>query len=392
MKIALIATEKLPVPAIRGGAIQIYLEAIALLLAKTHQVTVFSITDPSLSERENINGVTYIRFPEDFYLSQLCEELKIGDFDVVHLCNRPKWIKTLKISSPSSKLILSVHNEMFAPSKISNEEGIECINSVEKIITVSDFIGKTITSRFPDAKAKTKTVYSGVDIQRYLPAWTTEGSKVRNQLRNDLGLEGRKIILFVGRLSKVKGPHILLQALPKIIAEHPDVSLVFVGSKWFGTNEINNYVKHLYTLGAMHKEYVTFVKFMKPADIPSLYTMSDLFVCSSQWEEPLARVHYEAMAAGLPVITSNRGGNPEVIEEGKNGRVIYQFDNAEQYAKMVNELLSNSALMEKMGRHGRSIVEKNFDWSNVATNLLQVYSEANLSTKGVNASASSKRK
>ncbi|MCO6752789.1 glycosyltransferase, partial [Streptomyces sp. IpFD-1.1] len=76
-----------------------------------------------------------------------------------------------------------------------------------------------------------------------------------------------------------KGPHILLQALPDIIEEHPDVMMVFIGSKWFGDNELNNYVKHLHTLGAMQKAHVTFIQFVKPKDIPRLYTMSDVFVC-----------------------------------------------------------------------------------------------------------------
>lgn len=93
--------------------------------------------------------------------------------------------------------------------------------------------------------------------------------------------------------------------------------MVFVGSKWFSDNQVNHFVRHLYTVGAMYKDYVKFIQFVQPKDIPSLFTMADAFVCSSQWQEPLARVHYEAMAAGVPIITSRRGGNPEVIEHGK---------------------------------------------------------------------------
>ncbi len=44
--------------------------------------------------------------------------------------------------------------------------------------------------------------------------------------------------------------------------------MVFIGSKWFGDNELNNYVKHLHTLGAMQKDHVTFIQFVKPKDIP----------------------------------------------------------------------------------------------------------------------------
>jgi spore coat protein SA len=114
---------------------------------------------------------------------------------------------------------------------------------------------------------------------------------------------------------------------------------------------------------------------VQPKDIPSLFTMADAFVCSSQWQEPLARVHYEAMAAGVPIITSRRGGNPEVIEHGKNGYVVDDFANPEAYAKWINELFANRSLMEKMGRYGRTKVEKEFSWNVVASNLLSVYEE-----------------
>ncbi|MCA1031209.1 glycosyltransferase family 4 protein [Bacillus timonensis] len=376
MKLALIATEKLPVPAIRGGAIQIYLDSAAPLIAKKHDVTIISITDPKLNDTEQSNGVKYVRFPEEQYVSSIINHCKNNHYDVIHLCNRPNWIKELKAATPNSKLVLSVHNEMFDYDKLTDAEGEECIKSVSKIITVSDFIGKTITSRFPSAKSKTKTVYSGADLTTYQPAWTSGGRDARNRVRSELGIQGKKVILFVGRLSKVKGPHILLQALPKIIEQHPDVMMVFIGSKWFGDDNVNNYVKHLYTLGAKYKENVTFIKFVQPKDIPDLYAMSDLFVCCSQWQEPLARVHYEAMAAGIPMLTSNRGGNPEVIEEGKNGHVIYDFENPDAYADMINSLLKDRSKCEKMGRYGRSKVERDFSWNDVASNLLRVYEEA----------------
>ncbi|MET3699142.1 spore coat protein SA [Bacillus oleivorans] len=376
MKIALIATEKLPVPAIRGGAIQIYLDSVASVIAANHDVTVISITDPSLPDNQKINGVTYVRFTEDQYIQSIVQHMKTHQYDIVHLCNRPNWILSLVQVAPQTKFVLSVHNEMFAPEKISDAEGKKCIEAVSKIVTVSNYIGETITSRFPSAKSKTKTVYSGVDLNQYQPAWTEEGKILRTEARKELKLENKKIILFVGRLSKVKGPHILLQALPKIAEKEPNAMLVVVGSKWFGDNEVNNYVKHLYTLGAMYKDHVTFIKFVRPHDIPALYAMSDLLVCSSQWQEPLARVHYEAMAAGLPVLTSNRGGNPEVITEGENGSIIYDFDNPDAYVNPIVSLLKSESKRAKMGKNGRKIVETQFSWEHVAVNLLKVYEEA----------------
>ncbi|WP_010631701.1 glycosyltransferase family 4 protein [Sporolactobacillus vineae] len=376
MKIAMIGTEKLPVPAIRGGAIQIYIQSSAELLAVSEQVTVFSIKDPDLKDEETVGGIHYIRLNRESYVTELAGQLSRGQFEVVHLCNRPAWLEHLKKAAPDSRFVLSVHNEMFTETKMSRESGEKCIDSAAEIITVSDYIGKTITERFPDAAEKVRTVYSGVDLNTFRPAWTDEGAQIRKIMREKAGLEGKHIILFVGRLSKVKGPHILLQAIPAIAAEHPEAMLVFIGSKWFGDDRVNNYVRHLYTLGAMFPEQVTFIKFVRPSDIPFYYAMSDLFVCSSQWQEPLARVHYEAMAAGLPVITTNRGGNGEVIREGQNGFVIDDFDQPEMYARRINTLLGDSELRDRMGRSGRQTAEEKFGWKRVAENLMTVYRSA----------------
>lgn len=373
MNIAMIATEKLPVPAIRGGAIQIYLQSTAEIIARSEHVTVFSISDPQLPDEETIDGVHYMRFKEKDYLPSLVEAVSAGTFDVIHLCNRPIWIEQLRQAAPDSKLILSVHNEMFSERKISRKQGEQCIRDVSAIVTVSDYIRKTITDRFPEAEEITSTLYSGVDLNGYYPSWTDEGAKIRQVMREKAGLEGKKIILFVGRLSKVKGPHILLQAIPEISEKHPDAMLVFVGSKWFGDNRVNNYVKHLYTLGATHLDHVTFVKFVKPQHIPYFYTMSDIFVCCSQWQEPLARVHYEAMAAGLPIITTNRGGNAEVIRDGENGKIIEHFDDPHEYAEQILSLLDDEHECRRLGENGRRMVEEKYGWEEVAGHLLDVY-------------------
>jgi Glycosyltransferase len=376
MHIAMIGTEKLPVPAIRGGAIQIYIQSTAEIIAVSNQVTVFSIKDPDLKNEETVRGIHYIRLNRETYVSELAEQLSRGRFEIVHLCNRPAWIEHLKKAAPESRFVLSVHNEMFTETKMSHESGEQCIRSVAEIVTVSNYIAKTITNRFPEAAEKVRTVYSGVDLDTFHPAWTDEGMRIRKIMREKTGLEGKQIILFVGRLSKVKGPHILLQAIPAIAEEHPEAMFVFIGSKWFGDDRVNNYVRHLYTLGAMHQEHVTFIKFIRPSDIPYYYAMSDIFVCSSQWQEPLARVHYEAMAAGVPVITTNRGGNGEVISEGHNGFIIDAFDRPDAYARQINILLGDQTLRDRMGRIGRQTAENKYGWKRVAENLIDVYRSA----------------
>ncbi|WP_139305814.1 glycosyltransferase family 4 protein [Paenibacillus sp. GP183] len=103
------------------------------------------------------------------------------------------------------------------------------------------------------------------------------------------------------------------------------------------------------------------------------YSMSDIFVCPSQWLEPLARVNYEAMAAGIPIVTSNRGGNPEVIIHGKNGLVVDQYDQPKAFAKAINKLLEDKKLRVKMGNLNRKLIRERYNFEKYALNISNLY-------------------
>jgi glycosyltransferase involved in cell wall biosynthesis len=376
MKIALICTEKLPCPAIRGGAIQIMIDGVSPLLSKEHDVTVYSITDPKLPRQENRNGVKYIRFPTNTYIGSVAKSLPKHSYDIVHVFNRPKDVPQYKAASPKSKFVVSLHNEMFHKLKLSDAEALKTIRSVEKIMTVSDYIGTTVTERFPSAKSKVQTVYSGFDSSRYLPSWSSKAAPIRSRLRKKYGVSGKKVILFVGRLSDKKGPDLLIEAMKEVLAKHKDAVLVIVGGKWFSDNTVNTYVRTLYAMARPYGNKVIFTKFVPANQIPDYFLMADVFVCSSQWQEPLARVHYEAMAAGVPIITTKRGGNPEVIKHGENGLVAENYQKSSTFARMINYMFSNPDEANRMARNGRRFVKSNFTFNHVTNRLLRVYKEA----------------
>ncbi|HWO77070.1 MAG TPA: glycosyltransferase family 4 protein [Bacillus sp. (in: firmicutes)] len=377
MNIAFICTEKLPSPAVKGGAIQMMIDGIVPYLKEQHDITIFSITDPALPDFEQKEGVTYYRFPRSSYRFSVAEELKNHTFDIIHVCNRPRHIPLYKEASPSSQFILSVHNEMFAENKISDEEGKKTIEQVTAITTVSQFIKDTIIARFPEAEEKTSVVYSGVDLNEFKPVWTKEGQRIRNEMRKKYGISKRsKVILFIGRLSPSKGPHILIEAMKYILPKHEDAVLVIVGGKWFSDNRVNKYVRYLHTLASPYENHVIFTKFVPANEIYHMYVMGDLFVCSSQWNEPLARVHYEAMAAGVPIMTTDRGGNAEVIEDEENGLLIKDYKNPFEYARVINEMLDLPGFGRWLAQNGRKAAEEQFDFKHVASRYQSVYFQA----------------
>lgn len=377
MKVALVCSEKLPVPPIRGGAIQLYIEGIIPYLNKRHQVTVFSISDSELEDHEIIDDVEYCRVSANSkknYAVLVSQELSKRKFDIVHIFNRPNSFQFFYNASPGSKFILSLHNEMFAPKKIGNEQAVFCLETVHQIITVSDFIKKTVENNYPIAAGKVRTVYSGVNPDGFYPVWTEEARKIREKIKRQFGIGNGKIVLVVTRLSEKKGVHLVVAAMEEVLKEYPQSVLMVVGSKWYGSNRVDDYVSHVYNLAKnIPEKHVIFTGFIPPRQVVEFFSAGDIFVCASQWQEPLARIHYEAMAAGLPIITTDRGGNAEVIEGYGNGIIVPEYNNSGDFARAINSLLEDPSTALDMGRRGRKLAEEKYHWGRVAGEILESY-------------------
>lgn len=374
MKIAMICTEKLPVPPIRGGAIQQYIDAVLPYLREKHDITVFCVADPALQQKESSRTkICYIKAAKaQDYISGVIDHLN-GEYDLIHVFNRPQWVNLIAEKFPDVRISLSLHNEMFQPSKISKEEGLKCIERVDFITTVSRFIATGVKKLYPEAAGKIHPVYSGVDIKRYQPVWSQEARKTRYQLKAHYGLTGKKVILFIGRLSPKKGTHILVKAVNLVRSTHPDTALVVVGSKWYGENQEDSYGRQIKQMTETLGIDVVMTGFLPPDEVISHYYLGDVFVCASQWREPLARVHYEAMGAGIPIITTDRGGNAEVVKGKGNGIVISEYDQPQAFADAITYFLEQPRIAFEMGKTGRRLAEEKYSWERVALELNELF-------------------
>ncbi|MHA7966991.1 glycosyltransferase family 4 protein [Paenibacillus sp. CAU 1782] len=391
MRILMICTEKLPVPNIRGGAIQTYIGGVVELLSGQHSITVIGRSDPELPQEETKGNVKYLRFPSDGLLDVYMDHIipylaQSGEaYDVIHIFNRPRLVMPVSSVRPDTRIVLSMHNDMFNPMKLSKEEGDAVVERVDTIITISNYIGAVICRDYPQAESKIRTVYSGVDLGKFAP-WKQSPSALRDReaIRSKHQLGSKKVILFVGRLSRNKGPHVLIRAMSSL--RHSDAVLVIVGAAWYSDNRISDYIAYLKALAEKSPIPVLTTGYVQANEVHQWFCAADVFACTSIWEEPLARVHYEAMAAGLPLVTTARGGNPEIIRNN-NGVIISDPENPEEYAEALNRLLSDTGNSRQMGLHGRRLVEDHFTWSHVAGNIQEVWNEA--SSRPVSAVGSS---
>lgn len=377
MKVAMICTEKLPVPPVRGGAIQTYISGIVDTLSLYHQVTVIGTTDPELAADEIIRRVRYVRLSGmgvfETYAAEVVRFLQTTEYDIIHVFNRPRLVPLIREVCPRARIILSMHNDMFDLAKIDPQVAIKAIEEVEQIITISGYVGGVIASLYPAAAQKLRTIYSGVNLEIFVP-WekSSRARQVRQALRDQHQLNGKQVILFVGRLTPKKGADILVRAMNDLSKRHSDIALVLVGGSWYSEDKVSDYVAYVRSLAGRSPIPVLTTGFVAAEQIHEWFWAGDIFVCPSQWEEPLARVHYEAMAAGLPFVTTKRGGNAEVIIGG-NGLLVEEPDNPMAFSEQLHKLLSSRDLQRKMGSMGRRLAEERFTWERVAREVREVW-------------------
>ena len=154
---------------------------------------------------------------------------------------------------------------------------------------------------------RTIVVHTGIDMDYYVPASSDEISATRTSLGID---PDALVVLYAGRISRVKGVELLVRAFHKVVVEQPDARLVVVGgaSLGAGPGDGEDYADELRRLSVpLDVMWLDARKNVLP-----LIQMADVAVAPSVWAEPFSRSVIEPLACGVPVIASRVGGNPEI--------------------------------------------------------------------------------
>lgn len=190
------------------------------------------------------------------------------------------------------------------------------LSGVDRIFAVSDSL-KAVAVGLGIPGDKIRVVPNGVDTARFGP-----GSRV--EARRALGLvSDRRILLSVGTLSPRKGHQRVLEVLPRILATHPDLLYVVLG----GPGVEGDTGPLLERLIAQHglRDHVRLLGTQPHEEVPRWLAAADLF-CLATSNEGRANVILEALACGVPVVTTDVGGSREVIAEGMDGLLVAPGD------------------------------------------------------------------
>lgn len=173
----------------------------------------------------------------------------------------------------------------------------------------------------------------------------------------------------IGRISPWKGQHVFLRAAAQVSRKFPNARFYIVGSALFGEAEYDRQVRSL-TESLGITSVVTFTGFR--SDVPNVIADMDLIVHASTTGEPFGQVIIEGMAAGKPVIATNGGGVPEIVEDGKTG-ILVPMGDAEAMAEAISRIVADPGLAADLGARGWERVRDHFTIEHKARKVEAVY-------------------
>lgn len=215
---------------------------------------------------------------------------------------------------------------------------------------------RAVAARFADMKGysqRVSVIHNGVDAQFFQPCPKEEKEKIKASL----GWQGRRIIGLVSNLNRRKGVDEFLRIAAELAKSDSQLFFVVVGGSFGGkrTEQIDELRSISSKLGIGNK--VVFTGFV--ADVQKYLKVFDVF-CAVTRREACSRALLEAMAAGLPVVAVNEGGNSELVENGLTG-VLVPPDNIMDFSTALRDLLSNKARLEQYSAAARKRVMSCFD-------------------------------
>jgi glycosyltransferase involved in cell wall biosynthesis len=202
-----------------------------------------------------------------------------------------------------------------------------------------------------------RIIHGGTDVERFANVHKRDYSS------------GTLKLLYAGQLVQHKGAHTAIEAMAHLVNQQKQhqLSLTLVGS---GHPDYESLLRDLVRKECL-QDFVTFHEPVSRDKMPGLLQQFDVLVFPSIYEEPLARMTQEAMAAGLVVIGTTTGGTKEILRDGETG-LTFPPEDANGLAEQIARLIGNPDFCDRLAQAGRRTVLENFTLDKMVSDI-EVY-------------------
>ena len=381
MKICFILPNVFPVPSTKGGAVETLVESllkenelnykidftcVSIFEEKAYEVSknyvhtnyiYINNNDSSLSK-----DLSFSTFDSSFtsYMDNVYASIKNMDFDFI-IIEGGDWIgyEYLVKKLPSQKFILHIHGVIDCSKK--------CSEIYDYYLSISNYVTNNFLSSGFVSKDKIFTLYNGIDLSIFNK---TIPADERLSLRTKYGIStDDTVILFCGRTSPEKGVKELLLAFKKLHLDN--VKLLIVGNSNFSNNVTTDYDRELFELSKDVSNKIIFTGFIHNSELYKIHNISDISVIPSIYEEGFGLVVVESMASGLPIITTNSGAIPEIVDDSC-AFIIDKDDNMiDSLSDKLLYLINNPNIRLQMRKNGKKLCQK-FDTKSFFNNFVNI--------------------
>lgn len=388
MKICFVTYGELPIPPVKGGAVENLVDLLLRDNQEKHTIDVYSIynNDARLAseEYENCNfrfikinknidfinkTIRYLinRIPGiyigNLFIKKCMKFLEKNSYDLIVVENKPEYGLILK--KLNTKLILHLHNDVLNKNtKLSNK----ILSCYDTVYTVSDYISERVKTI--DRNMKIKVLYNGIDTRTFNNELYIDK---RLEIRDNYNIGADDIVfIYSGRLIDKKGVKELIDAFVNIEVDH--IKLLIVGSVNYGETITDSFTMELMKIASSKASDVVFTGYVNYNMLPLLLGASDIAIVPSKWNEPSGLVVCEALSAGLPLITTNVGGIPEIVDSNCAIIVDPNKDFVNQLKESMLLLINNEDLRINLSINGRKRAAL-FSKENYCKNFYQLIRE-----------------
>ena len=386
MKIAIITSGFLPVPATKGGAVENLIVNILKENEKRKKMkfVVFSIYDENsmiesqkyqhtkftfiksnvlikfldkimffiakkILKKQNSQSYRYI-FQRLYFLNICSKNLKKENYDKIILENHPTQYLALKWRKNyikySGKYYYHCHNEF--PGTYGC---LKIIKNTEKIMCVSQYIAETLSNYLDMNKNKFYVLRNCIDYDKFS---SEIGEIEKNKIRKKYNIKNNeKVLIFTGRIVPEKGVMELVRALENL--KYKKNKLIIIGSALNKLKINTNYQIKIEKMIKKLKNKIIFTGFISYDEIYKYYSIADIAVLPSIWNDPAPLTIIESLISGLPIVTTNSGGIPEYATNGS--AVILNKDNnlINSLTQTLDDLLINEKKLELMSKKAKEV-------------------------------------
>jgi glycosyltransferase involved in cell wall biosynthesis len=251
---------------------------------------------------------------------------------------------------------------------------LTCKVAWHRVIAISHYIKRELMA-VGVPREKIEVVHHGIDNRMFSP-----GKPSSRIFRAHKELKGRRRVVFSpARMGISKGCDVVIEAFRLVRERFPDALLLMSGSgniiDW-GLTQNKDIAYFVSLIKHLELEDCVYINtFSLDKEMPELYRLAGVVVYPSFAEEPFGLAMLEAMATAKPIIVTESGAMPEIIEDDVNGYVIPK-NNHEVLAERIIGLFSNPEVAQRLGRTGRQQVENMYTKEIYASNIFKVYEDA----------------